>query len=65
MSPARRAKEWREGPYDIELVHQVLAKNKAMDVCVVDISEKVDWVRYMVFVTGELSILRLPFHFSL
>jgi hypothetical protein len=53
VSPARKPKEWKEGPYDISLVHSVLTQNRATDICVVDISAKVDWVKYIVFATGK------------
>lgn len=59
VSPARRPKQWIDEPYDIDLVTEVLSRNKGIDLCVVDISSKVDWIKYMVFVTGELEITLL------
>ena len=42
-------------PYDPEFVATLLKQLKATDVCVIDISEKVDWVKYMVYATGRAS----------
>jgi hypothetical protein len=54
-APVRPKRPVKMELYNVEEVAKILRDLKAKDVAVVDISQKVDWVNYMVFATGTLS----------
>lgn len=52
-APVRPRREVVAAPYDVSFVVSALRAAKAADIVVIDLSEKVDWVHYMIHATGR------------